>query len=35
VIALFRDELGYRFLGDWNDSFESSDIDILTMNENE
>lgn len=27
VIALFRDELGYRFLGDWTDRASNSNID--------
>jgi type I restriction enzyme R subunit len=27
VIALFRDELGYRFLGDWNDRPDNSNIE--------
>ncbi|MBI5592006.1 MAG: HsdR family type I site-specific deoxyribonuclease [Deltaproteobacteria bacterium] len=27
VIALFRDELGYRILGDWTDRLDSSNID--------
>lgn len=32
VIALFRDELGYRYLGDWNDRSGNSHIEekILT-----
>ena len=27
VIALFRDELGYRFLGDWSDRPDNSNIE--------
>nr|MBP8261914.1 restriction endonuclease subunit R [Verrucomicrobiota bacterium] len=27
VIALFRDELGYRYLGDWSDRAANSNID--------
>lgn len=27
VIALFRDELGYRYLGDWSDRYGNSNID--------
>ena len=27
VIALFRDELGYRYLGDWSDRPNNSNID--------
>ena len=27
VIDLFRDELGYRYLGDWTDSDSNSNID--------
>ncbi len=27
VIALFRDELGYRYLGDWSDRLGNSNID--------
>ncbi|MDP6353932.1 MAG: hypothetical protein QF473_02440, partial [Planctomycetota bacterium] len=27
VIALFRDELGYRFLGDWSDREGNSNIE--------
>ena len=32
VIALFRDELGYRYLGDWSDRPSNSNIeeDLLT-----
>lgn len=32
VIALFRDELGYRYLGDWSDRPDNSNIqeDLLT-----
>ena len=32
VIALFRDELGYRYLGDWSDRSGNSNIedDLLT-----
>jgi len=32
VIALFRDELGYRYLGDWSDRVGNSNIeeDLLT-----
>jgi type I restriction enzyme R subunit len=26
VIALFRDELGYRYLGDWTDRPDNSNI---------
>jgi len=26
VIALFRDELGYRYLGDWTDRLNNSNI---------
>ena len=34
VIALFRDELGYRTLGDWTDRPNNSNIevDLLTAN---
>ena len=27
VIALFRDELGYRYLGDWTDRPDNSNIE--------
>ena len=27
VIALFRDELGYRYLGDWSDRPNNSNIE--------
>jgi type I restriction enzyme R subunit len=27
VIALFRDELGYRYLGDWTDRLNNSNIE--------
>ena len=27
IIALFRDELGYRFLGDWSDRTGNTNID--------
>ncbi len=27
VIALFRDELGYRYLGDWSDRASNSNIE--------
>jgi type I restriction enzyme, R subunit len=27
VIALFREELGYRYLGDWTDRVVNSNID--------
>jgi hypothetical protein len=30
VIALFRDELGYRFLGDWTDRDGNSNIEWIT-----
>ena len=32
VIALFRDELGYRYLGDWSDRPSNSNIqeDLFT-----
>jgi type I restriction enzyme R subunit len=32
VIALFRDELGYRYLGDWHDRSGNSNVeeDLLT-----
>jgi len=26
IIALFRDELGYRYLGDWSDRTNNSNI---------
>ena len=33
VIALFRDELGYRYLGDWTDRADNSNIEesLLTI----
>ncbi|MGH9420660.1 MAG: hypothetical protein ACRD3J_11850 [Thermoanaerobaculia bacterium] len=27
IIALFRDELGYRYLGDWTEREDNSNID--------
>jgi type I restriction enzyme R subunit len=27
VIALFRDELGYRYLGDWTDRPDNSNVE--------
>ena len=33
VIALFRDELGYRFLGDWSDRDGNSNIDEALLTE--
>jgi type I restriction enzyme, R subunit len=39
VIALFRDELGYRCLGDWNDRPNNSNIEetflISYLNKND
>ena len=28
VIALFRDELGYRYLGDWTDPVGNRNIEV-------
>ncbi|MGH7460494.1 MAG: type I restriction endonuclease [Longimicrobiales bacterium] len=33
VIALFRDELGYRFLGDWSDRAGNSNIEEPLLSE--
>jgi len=27
VVALFRDELGYRYLGDWSDRYDNSNVE--------
>ncbi|MFC1848388.1 type I restriction endonuclease subunit R [Chloroflexota bacterium] len=31
VIALFRDELGYRYLGDWTDRYGNSNIEVKLL----
>jgi type I restriction enzyme R subunit len=33
VIALFRDELGYRYLGDWTDRRDKSNIQADLLGE--